>query len=286
MDDYNENEDTFNEKDLLEMTFFQFNELKNIILNKNFFEIEDWVFDTIEILNKIFDFYYLFIIYKVVMNELILIWIIDDNSILEGIDKEDIISLMDHPRKNEVFRELYDLKIIEYRDNKIFPGEILNKLLAIKKQMNENFASETWKKYQNTLFALIMIEVAENYASNALNSKNRMPQTLISVFNIISWVIYCQMKSHKLNENEVYKIKFSEINKIFRYSKFNRAKMKRFLGFLLGTYDGDAKLFEDIEESDSSDSDIREDNLIINRKLNNYIERIVERVRELRSREI
>jgi hypothetical protein len=120
----------------------------------------------------------------------------------------------------------------------------------------------------------VIINISKEYIINSQDKKNRVPQVIIASFNILSYVIYeyFNIKNYKSSEAEnLYKISYFIVEKIFRQSAINRRRIYRYVGFLLGTFDGEAKIFEDV--------DSEKNELILNSKLNRYIEFMIERIR-------
>jgi hypothetical protein len=120
----------------------------------------------------------------------------------------------------------------------------------------------------------VIINISKEYIINSQDKKNRVPQVILASFNILSYVIYEYFYIKNYNSSEaknLYKISYSIVEKMFRQSAINRKRIYRYVGFLLGTFDGEAKIFEDV--------DSEKNELILNSNLNRNKEFKIERMR-------
>ncbi|MGB9762438.1 MAG: hypothetical protein ACPLW7_00245 [Minisyncoccia bacterium] len=279
-DEYNEY-DPLKPQNLLKLSLYQMDIISEVIKNlDNEKENYVWIYDLSEIINKVFESYYIFQIYKILLNEILLDWIFfddEDDGVIysrDGIPVDELISLMGYPEKKKVLEDLTKIDVIDIKNDRIFPGNIIKRLIEIKKVFKDEFSNQNWKKNFNLALTFVIINISKEYIINSQDKKNRVPQVIIASFNILSYVIYeyFNIKNYKSSEAEnLYKISYFIVEKIFRQSAINRRRIYRYVGFLLGTFDGEAKIFEDV--------DSEKNELILNSKLNRYIEFMIERIR-------
>ncbi|MGC9123855.1 MAG: hypothetical protein ACP5IB_07325 [Thermoplasmata archaeon] len=268
-------------QNLLKLSLYQMDIISEVIKNlDNEKENYVWIYDLSEIINKVFESYYIFQIYKILLNEILLDWIFfddEDDGVIysrDGIPVDELISLMGYPEKKKVLEDLTKIDVIDIKNDRIFPGNIIKRLIEIKKVFKDEFSNQNWKKNFNLALTFVIINISKEYIINSQDKKNRVPQVIIASFNILSYVIYeyFNIKNYKSSEAEnLYKISYFIVEKIFRQSAINRRRIYRYVGFLLGTFDGEAKIFEDV--------DSEKNELILNSKLNRYIEFMIERIR-------
>lgn len=258
-------------------SIFQIKELKNYLMYalKSGKTPEEWALKASEKICEILADYPLFAAYKNVVSEVVWLCILDEDVNFNGIEIEEVTSLMStYASRERIIRDLYEMEIIDITtDRRIFPGKVLQPLLDLKKIYGDNFASVNWKLYTSAVQAVFILGVSEKMLQKYTEEEGRLPRVVLLVFKILSKVIqkYKELSTKELTEIETFSLLDLELMALMHVLGTKVAK-NRFYVNITGIKDGNAKMIEDIDEKSKE--------FIIHKDFSDYIKIMIERIRE------
>ncbi len=258
-------------------SLFQIKELKNHLINslKSRRTPEEWALKAAEKICEILADYPLFAAYKNVVSEVVWYCILDDDVNLNGIEIDEITSLIHtHTSRERIIRDLYEMEIIDITtDRRIYPGKILQPLLDLKKIYGDNFASVNWKLYTSAVQSIFILGVSEKMLQKYVEEEGKLPRVVLLVFKILSKIIqkYKELDKTELVEVDTFSLLDLELEVLMKILGSQLAK-NRFYVNITGIKDGHAKLIEDINEESGE--------FIIHKDFNEYLKIMIERIRE------
>ena len=236
---------------------------------------EEWALKASEKICEILADYPLFAAYKNVVSEVVWLCILDEDVNFNGIEIEEVTSLMStYASRERIIRDLYEMEIIDITtDRRIFPGKVLQPLLDLKKIYGDNFASVNWKLYTSAVQAVFILGVSEKMLQKYTEEEGRLPRVVLLVFKILSKVIqkYKELSTKELTEIETFSLLDLELRALMHVLGTKVAK-NRFYVNITGIKDGNAKMIEDIDEKSKE--------FIIHKDFGDYIKIMIERIRE------
>jgi hypothetical protein len=257
---------------------FQIKELKDVLVEslKNGKAPPEWASRAAEKITEVLTNYFYFSAYKNVVSEIVLIYILDDDAIYNGIEIEEVTSLRYTAiSRDQIIKDLYEFEIIDVtNDRRLYPGKILQALIDVKKVLGDNFASFNWKIYTLSVQAVFILGLVERQLYKYINEETRLPRVPLAIFKLLSLIIqkYKESSSDEINKLDEFRLLDIELNTILSIlgSKFSK---DRFYVNITGIVDGNAKLIEDYDEEKGE--------FVIHKDLNDYIKIMIERIREV-----
>ncbi len=235
----------------------------------------DWALKAAEKITETLADYPYFLAYKKVISEIVWYYIIDDESLYNGIEIEEVTELeYTHRSRDQILRDLYELEIIDISlDRRIFPGKMLKSLLDLKKIYGDNFASFNWKSYTLAIQAIFMLGIVEKLLEKHIKENTPLPRIPLVTFKILSAVIQkYKDKTDELDRINEFRLLDIELQALISILG-SKVSKNRFYINITGIKDSNAKLIEDFDE--------KEKEFIIHKDLNNYIKRMIERIRDV-----
>jgi len=261
-----------------QLSIFQMNELKIQLEDalRNNKPLPEWAIKAAEKITEILADYPEFLVYKNIVSELIWTYIIDDDAVINGVPIEEVVMLnYTHKSRDEVIRELRDMKIIDVSiSRRLFPGKLLNALLDLKKIYGDNFDTPKWKQYVSAIQSIFILNIVERMLKDFYKEVGRRPAQVLLIFKILSRVIqhYMVLSSEELSNTDKFSISELDIKAVMSILRSNKSRL-RFYVNITGVKDGNSKLIEDFDENNKE--------FIINKAFNDYIKIMIERIREI-----
>ena len=260
-------------------SLFQIRELRDSIIHalEDRENIDEWMWalKAAEKICEILADYPLFSAYKNIVSELVWLCILDDRVNIEGIEIEDVVSLLStRVSREKIIRDLYELHIIDITsDRRILPGRLLQPLLDLKRIYGDDFSSVNWKLYTSAIQAIFMLSVAEKMLHKYTEDEGRLPRVVLLVFKILSKVIqkYRDLDAEEMDNIEEFTLLDLEL-KAMMHILGAKATEDRFYINITGIKDGNAKMIEDIDEERKE--------FRIHKDFTDYIKVMIERIRE------
>lgn len=258
-----------------QISLFQIKTLKNTlresIMHKE--KPPEWALKAANKITEILSNYPEFLAYKNVVSEVVWEYIIDDEAQIEGIEIEDLVSLKyTYKNKTEILQELYKLGIVDItNDRKLLPGKLLQSLLEIKKVYGDNFRSVNWEMYTSAIQAIFMLDITEKHVDAYLSGhKKKNLKQVLTIFKILSRVIEDNLD--KTVYPEIFSIAQVDFDLLLSLLGDKKTKLKFYVN-ITGIVDGKSKLVEDFDEEAHE--------FKLHKDFNEYIIRMIERIREI-----
>jgi len=235
----------------------------------------EWATKAAKKIKEILEYYPEFAVYKNVISEVVWTYIIDDEATREGLPIDELVQLSyTHKNRDEIIKDLEDIKIVNIStDRRLFPGEMLNPLLEVKKVYGDDFNTPNWKYYVSVIQSIFILNLVERMINSYISTGYvRRPLFALLIFKILSKVIIHYMSEKDLNDVDNFYVSEMDVSALLTILGNKRIQMK-FIVNVTGIIDGESKLFQDYDEENKK--------FLIHEDWNEYIKIMIERIREV-----